>query len=277
MLTGETIQQVFLESAEDWGLTVAYAVTGSVESAERVVAEAVVVMAASSIADRSRPALQVRFARAVLEASKGHAFRAPAGEAYFRLAPLSRAIVALKTKARLSLAQISEVTGRPVPEIEAQLESARLSYTDGRPWLEKSPALITSGAHWAPECPYWRGTAPRSDSDQADIQTLFAKYLEGDLHPNVATGLHMHFNVCAACRANLAHFKTTHAEWTRRVPDVTATPRFLKRIDRYGSEMAMRRLEPRVTPWPALRRMLRDRKVWLALISAAAALMLLYR
>jgi hypothetical protein len=291
--------------AESWGLSLAFAVTQSLEKSERIVADAIVAMVAT---DREREARQAsartatdaaeteaeisavsravaraanisaaslqsatRFARALWELSDRQAFRGFGTDAFFRMPAVARAIVVLKLKGRFSCAQIAEIVSIKTPQVDDHLENARLLFSDGRSWLApggEALALIRAdGERWSADCPNWRD----------DLQTTFAHYVGNDLDADAGAKLHSHLVVCTTCRASLSHFKQQYTDWAGSIPVLDPDREFrrqLERVTRMALKARPRKGRP-PSPMPGLRRVMRDTQV--RAVFAIAAVFILVR
>ncbi len=270
-----------LNWSNSWGLSLAYSVTHSFDSAEEIVADAsVALQASSSVANLSSSARAVKLARTIWDIASHRAYKLPTEDTFFKMAPLTRAICVLRTKAKFSKIQIAESLGVGVGNVSEHLDNARLNFTDGRTWIESSaqPVVNEGKTEWAPECPYWKTTAPRSEArneiSAPEIQELFASYVEGDLLPHVEATLHGHFTSCKICRLNLQAFKDRHSAWTDSVPAISMSDsyearllRFLKQATRFTSGKA----QP--TLFSGARAMVATPTFWVGLVVFASALL----
>src|SRR5581483_3242928 len=139
--------------AEVWGLSLAFAVTQSLEKAERAIADAIVALIAAETtaeaqASRAQYSLPkgessgkslklpvsvnaVRFAAVLWELSDRQAFRGFGGDTFFKLPAIARAIVTLKIKARFSRVQIAAALHLQMKQVDDHLENARLLFSGG--------------------------------------------------------------------------------------------------------------------------------------------------
>lgn len=297
----------YLGWSELWGLSLAFAVTQSVEKSERVVADAIVALIAADVeqeaqamarARMGRPdreshpdnsgarRIQVsatRFAGAIWELALAQAFRGFGADTFFRMPAIARAIVVLKAKAQFSRGQIAETLRTDLRQVDNHLENAQLLFSDGRSWLETSPGLIVEGSKWMPECPQWNATAPRSETNgraegvraagaERDLQWVFAQYVGNDLDSEANQRLHSHLVVCTACRTSFGRFKKQYVDWTGSIPAIESDPELRKHLTKV-TRMAfkMRRGAP-PRALPGLRKLLRDSQIQ-AMVAGAALVM----
>lgn len=277
----------YLGFSENWGMSLSFAVTQSVEKAERIVADAIVALIArDDVEDRKNPssagasktelptsATAVRFAQTVWELSNAEAFRGFGADTFFRMPAIARAIVVLKTKAQFSRAQIAQILNVATSQVDDHLENARLLFSDGRPWIGASPGLQVAGASWAPECPQWKATAPRSELEGQDIQTIFANYVGNDLDTESGRKLHGHLVVCTTCRSNFAHFKRQYTDWTNSIPVIDTDPALKKHLTKVTKTALKMNRRAAPSPLPGIRRILRDSQVR-AMVYGAIVVML---
>lgn len=265
--------------SETWGLSMAFAVTQSVEKAERIVADVIVALIAQDAArpdsaPKSASASAQRFATALWEQTNQQAYRGFGADSFFRMPAVARAIVILKTRAQFSRHQISQIVGMTPEQIDDHLENARLLFSDGRPWIQASPDINVQGDRWVPECPQWKATAPRSDEPGQAIQDVFARYVGNDLDLETGQKLHSHLIVCTVCRTSFAHFKRQYTDWVGSIPTIEADLELKKHLTKV-TKMAFRVRAPgkgAPSPLPGIRRILRDGQVR-AMVFGALAVM----
>ncbi|MBI3544013.1 MAG: hypothetical protein HY075_12145 [Deltaproteobacteria bacterium] len=295
--TRKAIIERYTGWSENWGLSLAFAVTQSVEKAEQVVAEAIVALttaAAEAEAEQARTPTPTpgrppaplsaissqRFAAVLWEMANAQAYRGFGADAFFRMPAVARAIVVLKTRALFSRGQIAGIVRVSVEQVDGHLENARLLFSDGRPWLEESPSLHLSAGetgeqHWVPECPQWKATAPRSSEAGPTIQDIFAQYVGNDLDPDTGNRLHSHLIVCSACRTNLSYFKRQYSDWINSVPALDAAPelrRHLTKVAKTALKLKRPRLGGEVSPWPGIRKLMANGQI-LAMVYGAGLFM----
>lgn len=282
---------------EAWGLSLAFAVTQSLEKAERVVADAIVALIATEQEqeDEFGPELTskksaakgpqlpssvnpIRFAMSLWELSNAQAYRGFGADPFFRMPAVARAIVILKTKAQFSRNQIAAALGLKTSQVDDHLENARLLHSDGRPWLAASPGVQVSTddeARWTPECPQWAGTMPRSESETPNLQDTFAQYVGNDLDSEAGRKLHSHLVVCGTCRTSFAFFKKQYNDWTSSLPTIEADKDLRKHLAKVTrTALRLRRKGP-PRFLPGVRRVMREGQVQ-AFFLGAASLMILH-
>ncbi|MBI3557437.1 MAG: hypothetical protein HY074_14325 [Deltaproteobacteria bacterium] len=174
--------------SETWGMSLAFAVTQSVEKSERIMADAIVALMAAvteqqgvamiearlaqyhrnngaeltnDLPTKAKPApllhgiTATRFAAVIWEMANAQAYRGFGIDPFFRMPAIARAVVIMKIKAQFSRQQIAGVLRITANQVDDHLENARLLFSDGRPWVEASPELNIQGTSWTPECPQW--------------------------------------------------------------------------------------------------------------------------
>ncbi len=194
--------------AQGWGVTLAYSVTQSQELSERSVAEAIVALIAKEMetpknkSNLSLPASvhAVKFAKAIWDHTQKQAFQGFSTEPFFKMPPVTRALVVLKTKAQLLRHQLAEIFSLSINQVDRELENAKLQFSRGKPWIEN-----TQSAHVE------FGLEPH---------TLFAQYLGKDLNLDLENKLHLHLLNCKDCRAQLIQFKQNYEAWEKSIPQV---------------------------------------------------------
>lgn len=274
---------------EVWGLSLSFAVTQSLEKAERIVADAIVALITTEAEQeaefgpelRPKKASQlpssvnpIRFAMTIWELSNKQAYRGFGNDPFFRMPAVARAIVVLKAKAQLSRTQIAAALGIKVSQVDDHLENSRLLYSDGRSWLASSPGMQVSEDRWAPDCPQWAGTMPRAESSTPNLQDVFAQYVGNDLDAEAGRKLHQHLVVCTTCRTNFSHFKKRYSDWTNSVPVIEADRDLQKHLIKV-TNMALkvrRKGPPRFMP--GVRRVMREGQVQAFLLGAASLMIL---
>lgn len=281
-------EEAYADWSQKWALALAYGVTQDQALAEKSVGEALVgalvsrpsvrstggagakgavatvVPAASVLAHHD---LLVDFATRVLRSASPRTFRGFSSEEFFKLPIITRAAVMLKVKGRFSRAQTARVLGVSDIEAERLLESARLAFTRGRPWLVSGGFRQLEDARLVAPCP------------NPEDGRLYARYLEHDLTSDETVVLHRHFVACTLCRGNLVRFKNVYNDWLFSLPEPEvnkAAQNVIKKTIALGIK-ARREHRTQVTPspWPGLRRVLADRQTQLLLLSLVAFLWLL--
>lgn len=319
-MTSETrklVTERYTTWSETWGMSFAFAVTQSVEKSERIIADAIVALVAAvteqegvamvearlaqyrrdkgaEITDelpvKAKPApllhgiTATRFAAVIWEMANAQAYRGFGIDPFFRMPAIARAVVIMKTKAQFSRQQIAGVLRITAFQVDDHLENARLLFSDGRPWIEASPALTVNGiesATWSPECPQWNSAAPRQTSEEGGkhLQDIFAQYVGNDLDVDTGQRLHSHLIVCTACRSNFSHFKKQYSDWSTSIPMIETAPEMRKHLKKV-TKMALKvkRHEagdaPKALPGlnKILRRTLRDGQIR-AMVYGATAVM----
>jgi hypothetical protein len=207
----------------------------------------------------------MRFAGVLWELVESHAYRGYSADSFFKLPPVTRAIVLLKAKAKLSRQQIATALKIRISEVDAHLENSRLSFSSGKSWLEGSPAVFVRDNSWMPDCPHWAVTAQ-------PIQEVFAHYAGGDLDPDSGQKLQSHLLVCTSCRGNFNHFKKQYLDWADAVPAIETDPSLKKHLtDVARLALKVSRKGP-PSIWPGLRKVLADGQTRFVL-GAASVLM----
>lgn len=249
----------YIRWAEGWGLQLAFAVTQSAERAESIVTETLFA-AMTAGADASR------FASIVWEISERQAFRGASSDAFFKMAPVGRGVVVLKTKARFSTGQIARALGITPTQVSDLLENARMIFSRGRTWLKTSPTISASISNWIPECPHWR----KHDDAHRDIQHMFARYLGEDLDPESGATLHSHLVVCTTCRTNLTAFKQRYLEWTASIPAIALEQGSRRQLEKTARMALKMQGELAPSPWPGVRKMWESRRTRVVLAGLGA-------
>lgn len=282
------ITERYTDWAGTWGVSLAFAVTQSVDAAEAIVADAIVgVIAAlaavtnasdaslSVVKDSGRGATKrkasrfalpasvnaIRFATAIWDASQRQAFRGHTQDPFFRMSPATRAAVLLKLKVGFSRDAVAVILGLPPALVNEHLQNARLLFAKGKAWIVESPGVTVpesplpfgAAKTWIPECPQWAG------SDGYDVQDLWARYLGHDLDPAAEGHLHQHLIACSVCRASFVKFKDGYADWASAIPIVEVEPELkshLRKISRMALSAHDKPGAP--SPWPGMRKLLRD-------------------
>ncbi len=273
-------RDTYLDLARLWGLTVAYSITQNAQVAEQIVADAMAAVltldilavgnASFSPSQLQRSYCAVRFAGKIWELSREHMFRGFTHDSFFRLPPMTRAAVVLKTRARLSRAQLAQAFSIEAEVIDSLLESARLLFTEGRSWL----APANSGARRPssntvsePSCPLW-ATDARS-AEHLPLQELFSRYLGNDLSAVDATDLSQHLFKCAPCRHAFESFKRCYQAWSSSIPEMVLDPSAERYFDQVASStIALNRRGRSPSPWPGVRKILLDRQIQFLILAA---------
>jgi hypothetical protein len=271
---------------ENWGLTLAFAVTQSVETAEQLAVEALVVRMASDVDPSSASAVQ--FAATLWELANKKAYRGFGPDTFFRMPAVARAILVLKLKARFSRKQVAAALQMKEAMVDDHLENARLLFSEGRPWIGKSPAVQLSSnpmeglsaysthsdresAGITLECPQWAQTELKTD-----LQNIFALYVGNDLDQASSQKLHAHLLVCNSCRGNFADFKKQYVDWAASLPMVDVDDEYKNYLQK-TTRSAFRTNRTRAAtlppvPWPGMRRVMRDQQIKIFILVAAVAL-----
>ena len=272
---------------ETWGVSFCFAVTQSLEKAERIVADAIVALVATELEQEAEfgpelhsknqkgPALPssvtaTRFAATLWEIANKDAYRGFGADAFFRMPAIARAIVVLKAKAQFSRAQIATTLNIKPAQVDDHLENARLLFSDGRPWLASSPGLQVSDDRWVPECPQWTGAVIRAnESATTNLQDVFAHYVGNDLDPETGQKLHSHLVVCTTCRTSFAHFKKQYLDWAGSIPSIEPDSDMrdhLKRVTNMAFKVR-RHAPPKLMP--GVRRLWREGQIKAVFVGAA--------
>lgn len=265
--------ELFSTWAESWGLSLAFAVTQSVDEAEKVVSEAIVALVARKTGGKHSMALDdseaefepADFAAAIWQIATPKAFQGFGADSFFKLPVLTRAVVMLKLRAKFSRQQIADSLGISPNQIESHLESARLLHSSGRSWLVPSTAANTDAAQSALQiCPQWERVYEiphkyvQKPSAKTDfLQEIFDRYVGNDLDNKTSQALHGHLVSCDACRTGFVHFRKTYNDWITTIPVVEADESLRKHLNGV-SRSAARTLIGRPNPWIALRALSRN-------------------
>lgn len=292
----------YVSWAEAWGMSLAFAVTQNLEKSERIVADAVVALIAAETeaearldpqaarAKGSKPLIPssvtaARFASVLWELSNKQAFRGFGADAFFRMPAIARAIVVLKLRAQLSRQQIGSVLNVSLKQVDDHLENARLLFSDGRSWLappvgalagDATNPIHMQGDQWVPDCPQWRAEAPGTSDETtgAGLQDTFAQYVGNDLDTETGRKLHSHLVVCTTCRTSFSNFKRQYADWTQSIPSIDPNDEMRKHLTKVTRMAFKTRRGGPPSPFPGLKRVLRDAQM-LTMLGGAAALFLL--
>lgn len=285
---------------EAWGLSLAFAVTQSLERSERLVADAIVALIATELEQEAEfgPELRearrkgpfvptsvnpVRFAATIWELADKEAYRGFGADAFFRMPAVARAIVVLKAKARFSRVQIAHAVGVRPNQVDDHLENARLLFSDGRPWLGAGPGVRITEESWVPECPQWDseasvsvlGATAEPQNNSQTLQETFARYIGNDLATEDGHKLHSHLVVCTSCRTSFAHFKRQYLDWASSVPAIEPDKDLRKHLKKVSSMAFKVRRNGPPRALPGMRRLIRDGQV-LAVLFGAASLLILH-
>ena len=276
--TRKLVTERYTVWSETWGMSLAFAVTQSVEKSERIIADAIVALVAAvteqegvavvearlaqyrrdkgaeitdDLPTKAKPTpspllhgiTATRFASVIWEMANAQAYRGFGIDTFFRMPAIARAIVMMKTKAQFSRQQIAGILRITANQVDDHLENARLLFSDGRPWIEASPQLNVNGQaeSWTPECPQWNSAAPRQTNEEGGkhLQDIFAHYVGNDLDVDTGQRLHSHLIVCTACRSNFAHFKKQYADWSTSIPMIETAPEMRKHLTKV-TKMALK-------------------------------------
>ena len=289
----KSAEEAYADWAQKWALALAHSVTQDQAGAEMAVGEALVGALATSPRPQRLPAsaggggggaalataavaaeatlehhdLLVDFAARVVKAASGRAFRGFSSEEFYKLPVITRAAVMLKVKGRFSRGQTAQVLGVSEAEAERLLESARLAFTRGKPWLATGPSRQLEDARLVAPCP------------NLEDGRLFARYLEHDLGSDETVLHHRHFVACSLCRGNLVRFKNIYNDWLFSLPEPEvnkAAKSVIRKTIALGLKARRdRRIQSTPSPWPGLRRVLEDRQTAMLAIAIVAFLWLL--
>lgn len=250
--------------AEAWGLSLAFAITQSLEKSERIMGEAIASLVATAKALDPKDihaAVAPRFASVVWEISNTQAYRGFGTETFFKMPAVTRAVVMLKTKAKFSRAQIAQALALKPTQVDDHLENARLLYSSGQSWL--------GGSDWISNCEL----ASRV-TKSAGLQGVFAHYIGNDLDSDSTRRLHVHLADCSSCRKSFSHFKQQYVDWMNSVPALEADLKTRKQWKQV-TNLALRLNEPRSpSPWPGLKTMAREAQMRALLFGALSLLIL---
>lgn len=220
----EQITAIYLDWAQSWGVELAFAITQNVETAERCVADALVGLIASNA---KLDATLVTFARAIWEASLPYAHRKffsngvgattamvslGANDSFFKMPPISRALVVLKLKTKLSKSQIAQALSIDPTLVDDHLENARLLFSSGKPWIRSSQIL-----------------------EHQLNENLFASYIGNDLKQDEGQRIQSHLINCNDCREEFTEFKKNYTQWMQSLPWIevdTQTIKSFKKISK---------------------------------------------
>lgn len=207
--------EIVQEWSKVWGGTFAYALTQSIEDSELLLRQCILAFETSFEEKRKNC---VFFAALVWKAAQPKLFRGFSTDAFFRMSPIARAIVVLKTQARFSKDQIAEVLAVPTNFVDDHIENAQLLFSDGRNWTysteqtSKPPRgqLLNVGVMKKAESP-----APKAQ--HVSLQQM-NHYLGHDLSPQEAKKINEHFIVCEHCRLQLVEYKKSYQQWIQSLP-----------------------------------------------------------
>lgn len=247
MLQKKQQAETAIDWVTHWGYCLVYVLTQSFELSENLSTDVLAAFLTQIERGGEREKVSeksVQFAKLLFEASAPYFFRGMSTDSFYKLSPVTRAIVILKMNARFSLRQISTIVAVSAHEVEKHLENARLTFSNGKTWLDSKE---NSGE----DCPSW------------ESGLLFARYLENDLPVEKVRVLHSHFVSCSRCRNALVYFKNQYNSWAQNLPLLDLDQASLKQF----TDTAMRasRLKgaakPRVylsSPWPGLAKLAQD-------------------
>ncbi len=119
-------RELFTAWSESWGLSLAFAITQSVDDSEKAVSEAIVALVARKTNGRHTLAIDdtegemepTDFAAAIWQIALPKAFRGFGADSFFKLPVSTRAIVMLKLRAKFSRQQIVDALDIPAEQIE---------------------------------------------------------------------------------------------------------------------------------------------------------------
>ncbi|MEW6057219.1 MAG: hypothetical protein AB1540_11450 [Bdellovibrionota bacterium] len=245
----------YLAWAESWGLSLGYAVTQSVEKAERAVADAVVAL---TLQDQ---VTSERFAGVLWEFADREAYRGFGSDLFFRMPAIARAAVVLKLKARFTRAQIASALKLSQRQLDSHLENARLLFSDGKSWTGATAGLEIEEDRWVPNCKRWSAEAP--------IPEVFSHYIGNDLDPDTGTRLHEHMADCDTCRTSFSYFKKQYLDWASSVPSVEPDNEFKKQVEQVTLTALKLKNRKGPSPWPGLLRVIDESQVRVLLASLA--------
>ena len=296
-------RELFATWAQTWGLSLGFAITQSVDEAEKIVSDAIVALVArKSASPRTIPLEDAEtdfeptdFAATIWQLASPKAFRGFGADSFFKLSVLTRAVVMLKLRARFSRGQIAEALDLPIDQIESHLESARLVHSGGRNWLV-SPAL--NEVDGFATCPQWERVyqipqhyvwkakqkidGQKVQEKNADavvraefLQEIFDRYVGNDLDDKTTKALHCHLSDCTTCRKGFVHFRKTYNDWVTTIPTVEADAALQKHLDGV-SKQATRQLAGNPTAWLAFKQSLRNPQLRAILVLLAAGLIYVY-
>jgi RNA polymerase sigma-70 factor (ECF subfamily) len=129
------------------------------------------------------------------EALAGREVESALAQAIESLAPMYREVLLLRDVEGLSAAETAEALGLRVPAVKSRLHRARLSVRERMaPLLDAAPE---PPADLRAKCPH--------------ILSLFSRYLEQDIGPDVCATMELHLQHCPKCRAACDSLRRTLA------------------------------------------------------------------
>ncbi len=272
--TNAKVSNFLLDCSNQWAISFAYAMTGNERLSERIVADSIVALISEQYAEiksklnqtENVPITQlkyteisVRLAHYIWEFSKRKAVTGSPSDEFFGLLPITRAVCILKTKAKFNRSQICESLRLTEDLVEYHLTKARLLFTHGRAWIEKSADVISDGNL---ECPYWNASTLRTitSMEDADIQNLYSQYLGGDLDESTQAAMHAHFTICNICRKNLIKFKEINQEWVDKIPSISLSDQTRNQYKKYIKQMNYYSSDPEPSFWAGIKKVFQDPK-----------------
>jgi RNA polymerase sigma-70 factor, ECF subfamily len=128
------------------------------------------------------------------EALAGHQVEAALEQAIGALDPRHREVLLLRDVEGLTAPQVAEVLGVSVQAVKSRLHRARLSVR-----AHVAPLLGVPAEH------------PAALAGCPDILSLFSKYLEGEISPEVCATMERHLESCPRCRTACDSLRRTLA------------------------------------------------------------------
>lgn len=278
--TQQKQSEYLLECSNVWALSFAYAMTSNQTLAEQIVADSIVAYISEQFTQNKITEIQntvpkkyskftkinIRLAHYIWEFSKRKATHNIDDDGFFKLLPITRAVCVLKTKAKMNKHQIAECLNLEEDLVELHLSKARLLFSHGKAWIEKSADIMDDGNL---ECPYWNSSTLRkvTSLEDADIQTLYSQYLGGDLDETTQAAMHAHFTICSVCIKNLVKFKEINQEWVSKIPTITLSNQTKNQFKKYIKQMNYYSDEPEPSFLAGVKRVFQDQKTQIFFVS----------
>lgn len=294
-------RELFSTWSQNWGLSLAFAITQSVDESEKVVADAIVALVARKTSARTMAVDDTEaefepsdFAATIWELASSKAFRGFGADSFFKLPVLTRAVVMLKLRARFSRSQIADSLDVTVEQVDSHLESARLVHTGGRSWLisptEQSTEAFSTCPQWervysVPQHFVWKAnqkSTTQNEKANTDVfakteflQEVFDRYVGNDLDTKTTQALHTHLTDCTTCRNGFVHFRKTYNDWMTTIPVVEPDAELQKHIEGV-SKYAAKTLSNEPSPFTAVKAVFRNTQFRAILVFLVLSFLYIY-
>lgn len=200
-------KDVMIDWVRAWAFTLAYAMTQSLDEAERVLAETIAQLTVqkNQINTEALALQRIEFARVLFRVANPRAFRGFGADRFFRMPFVTRTVIILKTHGQFSREQIARVVGIAPNQVDWHLETAQLIFSNGQSWV-----TVQAYNHFN----------IYGINNKSDLHSLLAQYCESELTPKSTQTVQAHLMNCEVCLDGFQKFKTRYVEWKRAQPYV---------------------------------------------------------